>query len=164
MECRSDIRKKESREEQLSSLIENVVIKSQSSLCLDKYCQRSCLRVAVSKFVTPPQVVVVFSYVNKGVRLRFTLSHKTLNTGYAVLSRYQYFKGYTFFISRYHKEELHLFVPEIRYGFLREMAMVSEAVYKASSRRSCYELLGNTEPHLHWHLIQRFGTDPDPMN
>jgi diadenosine tetraphosphate (Ap4A) HIT family hydrolase len=25
-----------------------------------------------------------------------------------------------------------------------------------------YELLGNQVPHIHWHLIPRLATDPDP--
>src|SRR5438132_1068084 len=81
---------------------------------------------------------------------------KEMETGYAMISRYQYYKGYTLFLCKYHKTELHLLKPEIKKMFLEEMATVAESVYKAvKPAKLNYELLGNTEAHLHWHLIPR---------
>ena len=41
------------------------------------------------------------------------------------------------------------------------MALTAEAVYKAfGPDKLNYELLGNTDSHLHWHLFPRFKTDP----
>lgn len=87
---------------------------------------------------------------------------KELQTGYVVLADYQYYRGYTLFLSKIHVDELHK-LKELRTLFLEEMAVVAEAVYKAfSPRKLNYELLGNTERHLHWHLIPRYENDPSP--
>ncbi len=87
---------------------------------------------------------------------------KELETGYAVLSKYQFYKGYTLFLSKEHKAELHQLRPKVRTKFLSEMADVADAVYKAVRPvKMNYELLGNSEPHLHWHIIPRSSTDPN---
>jgi len=86
---------------------------------------------------------------------------KELTTGYAVISKFQYYKGYTLFLSNEHVFELHDLKPAKRSLFLEEMSKVAEAVYKATKPDKLnYELLGNSEPHLHWHIIPRYKTDP----
>ncbi len=88
---------------------------------------------------------------------------KELETGYVVLSKYQYYKGYTLFLSKHHETELHMLKPEVRDKFLHEMAAVAEAVYKAvKPDKLNYELLGNNIPHLHWHIIPRVSTETNP--
>jgi diadenosine tetraphosphate (Ap4A) HIT family hydrolase len=55
-----------------------------------------------------------------------------LDTGYVFLSkRWQYFKGYTFFVSKLCVSELHFMPVEFRVKFMLEMTIVSEAVYNA---------------------------------
>lgn len=84
---------------------------------------------------------------------------KELKTGYVVLGDFQYFPGYTLFLSKVHRSELHLLKD--RNLFLSEMGIVAEAVFKAfKPKKMNYELLGNTDSHLHWHLIPRYGNDP----
>lgn len=86
---------------------------------------------------------------------------KELTTGYAVISKFQYYKGYTLFLSKEHVFELHELESEKRSLFLEEMSKVAEAVYKSTKPDKLnYELLGNGEPHLHWHIIPRYKTDP----
>jgi diadenosine tetraphosphate (Ap4A) HIT family hydrolase len=59
--------------------------------------------------------------------------------------------------------ELHLLIPETRARFLEEMTLVAEAVFRVfSPRKLNYELLGNSVPHLHWHLFPRYADDPNP--
>ena len=90
---------------------------------------------------------------------------KELYTGYVVLADYQLYRGYTFFLSKIHVEELHELPNRQRTMFLQEMASVAEAVYKAfRPKKLNYELLGNSEPHLHWHLIPRYEDDPEPLS
>lgn len=44
--------------------------------------------------------------------------------------------------------------------FLEEMSLVAEAVSKAfGAEKMNYELLGNGETHLHWHLFSRVNGD-----
>jgi diadenosine tetraphosphate (Ap4A) HIT family hydrolase len=86
-----------------------------------------------------------------------------LSTGYVVLGDFQYWKGYTLFLYKQHIAELHDLEPDLRLRFLKEMSIVAEAVYRAfSPDKLNYELLGNSEPHLHWHLFPRRKDEPDP--
>jgi len=88
---------------------------------------------------------------------------KELETGYVVLGDYQLFRGYTLFIYKEHKSELHQLSTQKRQKFLAEMAVVAEAVYRAvKPHKMNYELLGNTEEHMHWHLFPRHANDPMP--
>lgn len=86
-----------------------------------------------------------------------------LETGYVVIGDYQYFKGYTLFLCKEHKSELHDLDKTFRIKFLQEMSEVAEAVYAAFQPiKLNYEMLGNTDRHLHWHIFPRYGTDPKP--
>lgn len=79
-----------------------------------------------------------------------------LETGYVVLGDHQHFKGYTLFLCKEHVSELHLLSHEFKLKYLEEMALVAEAVYTAfKPQKLNYELLGNGETHLHWHLFPR---------
>lgn len=88
---------------------------------------------------------------------------KELETGYVVMGDYQFFKGYTLFLSKIHTDELHKLDLTYRDRFLHEMAVVGEAVFKVfQPRKLNYELLGNTDKHLHWHIFPRYQDDPSP--
>ncbi|MDP3763640.1 MAG: HIT family protein [bacterium] len=88
---------------------------------------------------------------------------KELETGFVVLGDYQFFKGYTLFLCRKHVFELHDLEAEFRKKFLYEMSLVTGAVFKAfQPNKLNYELLGNTEPHVHWHIFPRYHDDPAP--
>ena len=86
-----------------------------------------------------------------------------LETGYVVIGDYQFYKGYTLFLCKEHKTELHQLDPEFRIQFLREMSEVAQAVYETfRPHKLNYELLGNGDPHLHWHIFPRYVDDPMP--
>lgn len=88
---------------------------------------------------------------------------KELVSGYVVLADHQFYKGYTIFLSKIHTDELHKLKNSTRTQFLREMSIVAEVVYKAfKPRKLNYELLGNTDSHLHWHIIPRYQNEPKP--
>jgi diadenosine tetraphosphate (Ap4A) HIT family hydrolase len=88
---------------------------------------------------------------------------KELETGYVVLGDYQFYKGYTLFLCKKHKSELHLLENSYRNKFLNEMGIAAEAVFKAfKPSKLNYELLGNKDKHMHWHLYPRYKNDPDP--
>lgn len=99
---------------------------------------------------------------------RFTLENPyliaELSTGYAVLADNQYYRGYTIFVAKQCVPELHHLARDVRSRFLEEMAQVAEAVFRAfAPRKLNYELLGNSVPHLHWHLFPRYDDDPNPQ-
>jgi len=86
---------------------------------------------------------------------------KELKSGYVVMADHQFYEGYTLFLSKTHVRELHELKND-RETFLNEMALVAEAVYKAfRPNKLNYELLGNTDSHLHWHIIPRYADDPN---
>lgn len=88
---------------------------------------------------------------------------KELETGYVVLGDYQFYRGYTLFLCKIHTNELHKLNKDFRKKYLEEMAIVAEAVYKTfKPKKLNYELLGNTDSHLHWHIFPRYENDPNP--
>lgn len=100
------------------------------------------------------------SLIKKGENRFFV---KELESGYVVLGDYQYFKGYTLLLSKFHVNELHKLKKKDRTQFLEDMALVAEAVYKAfKPKKLNYELLGNTDSHLHWHIFPRYKDDQNP--
>lgn len=85
---------------------------------------------------------------------------KELNTGYVVLGDHQYFKGYTIFICKYHKNEIFELDRDYKIKYLEEMSIVAEAVSNAfKCEKMNYELFGNGDSHLHWHLFPRNNGD-----
>lgn len=86
-----------------------------------------------------------------------------METGYVVIGDTQYFKGYALLLCKVHVGELHDLEPPYRYKFLQEMSLVAEAVWNCNHPKLLnYELLGNAEPHLHWHIFPRYDNDPNP--
>ncbi len=84
-----------------------------------------------------------------------------LSTGYVALAATQHFRGYTFFIAKPCVPEIFELPPDERATHLHEMTEVAHALYRAfSPRKMNYEALGNSVPHLHWHLAPRYDTDP----
>ncbi len=91
--------------------------------------------------------------INKGTNPYFV---KELKTGYVVIGDNQYFKGYTLFLCKEHKTELSMLDKETKGQFLEEMSLVAEAVQKATgATKMNYEMLGNGDSHMHWHLFPR---------
>ena len=85
---------------------------------------------------------------------------KELETGYVVIGDYQHFRGYTLFLHKEHKLELHDLEHTEKLRYLEEMSIVAEATAKAfhAEKMNC-ELLGNGDAHLHWHLFPRRSGD-----
>ena len=85
---------------------------------------------------------------------------KELDTGYVVIGDNQHFKGYTLFLCKEHQTELFQLDHTVKMKFLDEMSIVAEAVAKAfCAEKMNYELLGNGDTHLHWHLFPRVSGD-----
>jgi len=83
-----------------------------------------------------------------------------LHTGYMVLGDHQRFKGYTLFLCKQDATELHQLEKFFKIEFLEEMSLVAECVWEAfKPQKLNYELLGNGDPHLHWHIFPRFSDD-----
>jgi diadenosine tetraphosphate (Ap4A) HIT family hydrolase len=86
-----------------------------------------------------------------------------LETGYVVLGDSQYFRGYTLFLCKEAAPDLEDLPREFRFQFLKEMALVSEAVAKViQPHKMNVESLGNMAPHLHFHLFPRQLSEKEP--
>jgi diadenosine tetraphosphate (Ap4A) HIT family hydrolase len=80
---------------------------------------------------------------------------------YVLLNYDQFFPGYTFVFGKEHVTELFHLDREERILVMEEVAAVASALsilFKADKIN--YELLGNMVPHMHWHIVPRFRTDP----
>lgn len=89
---------------------------------------------------------------------------KELDTGYVVIGDNQHFYGYTLFLYKLHQDKTELFHLEAaeKIKFLEEMSIVAQAVSNAfGAEKMNYELLGNGNTHLHWHLFPRRNGDID---
>lgn len=85
---------------------------------------------------------------------------RELETGYVVIGDHQHFSGYTLFLCKEHKTELFHLDHTSKMKFLEEMSIVAEGVAKAfGAEKMNYELLGNGDTHLHWHLFPRVSGD-----
>ena len=90
---------------------------------------------------------------------------RELKTGYVVIDDHQCIKGYSLFLCKECKTELHFLEPAFRDEFLHEMSIVAEAVYNAfQPEKLNYELLGAGRGlHMHWHIFpRRTGDTPNP--
>jgi len=80
---------------------------------------------------------------------------------FVTLNRDQFFPGYCFVFTKNHVTELFHLPQEARHGVIDEVCRVAGALHRLfTPAKINYELLGNMVPHMHWHLIPRFTTDP----
>ncbi len=85
-----------------------------------------------------------------------------LPSGFAVMGDDQFLPGYSLLLARDHVRELHDLSTVARGSFLRDMAVLGEAVAKATSPfKMNYAILGNTEQHLHCHVHARYEYEPE---
>jgi diadenosine tetraphosphate (Ap4A) HIT family hydrolase len=80
---------------------------------------------------------------------------------YVLLNRDQYFPGYTLLFTKNHVTELFHLHRDLRAALMDEVSLVAQALYTAyTPAKINYELLGNMVPHIHWHIVPRFSSEP----
>lgn len=81
---------------------------------------------------------------------------KELETGYVVIGDEQHFEGYTLFLCKLHRGEIFELESEFQRKHFEELVIVTEAVSRAfHAQKMNVESLGNSTPHLHWHIFPR---------
>ena len=75
----------------------------------------------------------------------------------------QFFPGYVLLVLRRHATELYELSAGERRSLIDDVSRVAEALARVFRPvKMNYELLGNQVPHIHWHLVPRLSTDPEP--
>ena len=89
-----------------------------------------------------------------------------LDVSTAILNRdWQFFRGTTILVFQDHLTELHHLTSELPHRFMDDAARMAAALEKTFPYAKLnHGLFGNTMPHLHWHIIVRRSTDPDPKS
>lgn len=87
-------------------------------------------------------------------------------SGWAVMGESQLLPGYCLLLPDPVVGSLNELPPAERAVYLDEMALLGDAVARASAlkpRRINYEILGNLEPALHAHLFPRYDSEPQAL-
>jgi diadenosine tetraphosphate (Ap4A) HIT family hydrolase len=83
-----------------------------------------------------------------------------LKSCYVILGDQQFYRGYCVLFAKLHATELYLMPADAARLLSDEMRLVAEAIaVVAKPWKMNYECLGNSEPHVHWHLLPRHETD-----
>jgi diadenosine tetraphosphate (Ap4A) HIT family hydrolase len=78
-----------------------------------------------------------------------------------LFNRDQFFPGYTLVFTREHVTELFHLEREVRQEVIEEVNAVAAALSTLyQPTKINYELIGNMVPHMHWHIVPRFASDP----
>ena len=86
-----------------------------------------------------------------------------LESSRVFLQEDQFFPGYVLLVLRRHASELYELSAAERRLLIEEVSRVAEALARVFRPvKMNYELLGNQVPHIHWHLVPRLSTDPEP--
>ncbi|MBI5484392.1 MAG: HIT family protein [Deltaproteobacteria bacterium] len=84
-----------------------------------------------------------------------------LEHSYVILNRDQFFPGYTLLFTKNHATELFHLDRDVRNGLMEEVSRVAKVLFDVfSPAKINYELLGNMVPHMHWHIVPRFSSEP----
>jgi len=85
-----------------------------------------------------------------------------MESGWAVFGDVQILNGYCLLLPDPVVPSLNeLSIPE-REKFLRDMSIIGDAILEVTSAaRINYEILGNSDPALHAHIIPRYEAEPD---
>ena len=87
-----------------------------------------------------------------------------LNESYVVLGDAQYYRGYCILLAKTHATELYLMPAEAARALFEEMRLTAESIAAVVKPwKMNYECLGNSEPHVHWHLFPRQESESDDL-
>lgn len=79
-----------------------------------------------------------------------------------VVGDHQYYSGYCLLLYKQHVRELHELNPELQTALNQELMQATSALVKAFSPwKINHCCLGNTDEHIHWHIMPRYESDPD---
>ncbi|MBT3585863.1 MAG: HIT family protein [Halobacteriovoraceae bacterium] len=81
---------------------------------------------------------------------------------YFVVGDHQLYRGYSLLLLKEHVTELHQLPEKMFLGLMEELRVAGQAIEKTfMPDKMNYSCLGNSDPHVHWHLIPRYKRDGD---
>ncbi|HYL58395.1 MAG TPA: HIT family protein [Candidatus Acidoferrales bacterium] len=87
-----------------------------------------------------------------------------LRESYVVLGDAQYYRGYCILFAKTHATELYLMPADAARALFDEMRLTAEAIATVVKPwKMNYECLGNSVPHVHWHLFPRQESESDEL-
>jgi diadenosine tetraphosphate (Ap4A) HIT family hydrolase len=87
-----------------------------------------------------------------------------LGSCYVILGDQQFYRGYCVLLAKLHATELYLMPTDTARLLSTEMCLVAEAIASVVTPwKMNYECLGNSEPHVHWHLLPRQAIEADEL-
>ncbi len=87
-----------------------------------------------------------------------------LPQSFVVLGDQQFYRGYCILLARHHATELFLMPADEARALFDEMRLVAEAIAAVTHPwKMNYECLGNSEPHVHWHVFPRWASESDEL-
>jgi diadenosine tetraphosphate (Ap4A) HIT family hydrolase len=95
---------------------------------------------------------------------RFTDFIAELESCYVILGDQQFYRGYCIMFAKFHTTELYLMPADSARLLFDEMRLTAEAIAAvAKPWKMNYECLGNSVPHVHWHLFPRFASESEEL-
>jgi diadenosine tetraphosphate (Ap4A) HIT family hydrolase len=83
-----------------------------------------------------------------------------LDSCYVILGDQQFYRGYCVLFAKIHATELYLMPADAARTLFDEVRLCAEAIATVVKPwKMNYECLGNSEPHVHWHLLPRYEND-----
>ncbi len=87
-----------------------------------------------------------------------------LPQSFVLLGDAQFYRGYCILFAKRHATELYLMPADEARALFDEMRTMAEAIAAVVKPwKMNYECLGNTEPHVHWHLFPRYETENEEL-
>ena len=73
----------------------------------------------------------------------------------------QLYRGYSLILYKEHVKDLHELSTDLQQGLFSEMMIATNALVAAfNPAKMNHSCLGNTEAHIHWHIMPRYEDDP----
>jgi diadenosine tetraphosphate (Ap4A) HIT family hydrolase len=83
---------------------------------------------------------------------------------FVVLGDQQFYRGYCILLAKHHATELFLMPAPAASALFDELRLVAEAIAAVTHPwKLNYECLGNSVPHVHWHIFPRYPTEADDL-
>jgi diadenosine tetraphosphate (Ap4A) HIT family hydrolase len=87
-----------------------------------------------------------------------------LKSSYVILGDAQFYRGYCILFAKVHATELYLMPADAARLLFDEMRLMAEAIAAVVKPwKMNYECLGNSVPHVHWHLFPRQASESDDL-